>query len=639
MLKHRDIHEVLKETWGYSSFRPLQEDIINSILDGNDTLALLPTGGGKSICFQVPALSIDGLCLVISPLIALMKDQVENLNAKKIKADALFSGQSFNEQMRIIDNVVYNNTKFLYVSPERLKTDFFLLNIEKLNISLIAVDEAHCISQWGYDFRPPYLDIAEIRQYLPNVPILALTATATPRVVKDIQDKLKFKKYNVLQKSFERKNLSYLVYKEDNKLGRLLRIAKNVEGTGIVYMRNRRGTVEIAKYLKDNGVSADFYHAGLSDKVRNSKQNDWKKDKTRVIVATNAFGMGIDKPNVRFVVHIDIPNNIESYFQEVGRAGRDEKPAFGVLLYNDTDVENLNMRFRETYPDIKDIQNIYILLGKYYRLSKGDAVNETFDFDISAFSQAYNLKSSIVYNSLKILEVQEAIVLSEAFHSPSRVMVKANRTELRNYQEQHKELDVFLQMLLRMYGGLFSEYVKIDEKLLSRQLNTTENDVVEMLKFVSGHNIIDYIPSSDTPKITFPIGYIDSKAVFSDVSYYKERKRVAKEKLNYMIAYVTNSTKCRSSMLLQYFGEDNNNARCKVCDYCRNKANTTNRKLVYDEITTKVLPLLKEKTLTMEQIHSAVHEIETNDLIACFRWLIDNDIINSNEDGTYSLNV
>ncbi|MBR5719820.1 MAG: RecQ family ATP-dependent DNA helicase [Bacteroidales bacterium] len=637
MHQHTDIKEVLRTFWGYDSFRSLQEDVISSILEDRDTLALLPTGGGKSICFQVPALACDGLCLVISPLIALMKDQVAALKSRGIKADVLFSGQTFYEQTCVIDNVIYNETKFLYVSPERLKTDLFQINIEKLGISLIAVDEAHCISQWGYDFRPAYLDIADIRQYLPNVPILALTATATPKVVNDIQDKLKFKSHNVLRTSFERKNLSYLVYKEENKLGRLLRIANNVNGSGIVYMRNRKGTVEISKFLNDNNISADYYHAGLDDKIRDRKQNDWKSNKTRIIVATNAFGMGIDKPDVRFVVHLDIPDNIESYFQEVGRAGRDKLPAFGILLFNDNDLDNLQNRFEDSYPDIKTIQLIYGSLGNYYKLPVGSGENMTFDFNIFDFCRKYEFKPVIVHNALKIIENQGAITLSDAFQNPSRLIVKVGRDTLYDYQLRHPELDDFIQTLLRIYGGIFSEYGKIEETLIASRLGVDVKQVVDILKFLTKRDLVDYIPYSDSPKITFVHAVSNKKYVFSDESLYKQRKKIAHEYLDYITAYVTNTSKCRSSMLLQYFGEDNNNKRCGICDYCRKRRRDIKNSPASEEVINTICEKLRSRDATSDELCALFPDIEPHSMIDIIRWLIDYGIVRGNSDGTYHL--
>ena len=408
------IHQILKQHWGYDKFRPLQEDIILSVMENRDTMALLPTGGGKSICFQVPALAKDGLCIVISPLIALMKDQVMNLKKRGVKAAAIFSGMP-QEKIRIaIDNCLFDKEmKFLYVSPERLKTDLFRVNLKRMNISMIAVDEAHCISQWGYDFRPPYLEIAEIRQFFPDVPVLALTATATPEVVKDIQEKLKFKKENVFQKSFLRDNLTYYVVKEQDKQGRMLRIMQRYAGTGIVYVRNRRKTRETAEFLQRNGISADFYHAGLSGEERDRKQQEWMDGKTRVIVSTNAFGMGIDKPDVRFVIHIDIPDTLEGYFQEAGRGGRDLKPSIAVLLYDDSDLRDLQRNFNSSFPPLEFIQQVYKTLCNDLYIPIGSGENESYPIDLAEFAKKHQWNPVEVYNSVKLMEKTGAILLED----------------------------------------------------------------------------------------------------------------------------------------------------------------------------------------------------------------------------------
>ena len=633
------VYNVLKRYWGYDQFREMQYEIISSVLDGNDTLALLPTGGGKSLCFQVPGMVKDGLCLVVSPLIALMKDQVDNLKAKGIKAGAIYSGQTADEQQRMIDNAYYGELKFLYVSPERLRTDAFLLNIERLNVSMLAVDEAHCISQWGYDFRPAYLLIADIRRYIPNVPVLALTATATPRVVDDIQDKLLFKKKNVLKKSFERKNLSYLVYKEENKWGRLLRIANNVSGTGIVYVRSRKATVEIADFLKRNNVSADFYHAGLSERERNDKQNKWKSGECRIIASTNAFGMGIDKPDVRFVVHTDIPDNIEAYFQEVGRGGRDLKPAFGVLLYNDADIANLQDRFNVSYPDIDTVADIYEKLCNHYKLQRGQTSGAMVEFDMPKVAAALKLKYNILLNVLKILEQQEIVALSDAFENPTRIFIKVSREQLADYQNNHPESNEFLLALLRSYGGLFSDYVKINENVLANRLRQPVSAVINYLNFLKEQDIIDYQPYSDKPKITFLTDILSKDNVRVMGESYLSRKKIAQKRLNYMIAYIQNETKCRSNMLLHYFGEDRGNKLCGNCDYCRAFKERFSLNGGYEQFEEKVMNVLKTTELSMEEIISLYGDINEDTAIDFVRQLVDNDILQSTPEGKYKLRL
>jgi ATP-dependent DNA helicase RecQ len=620
--------------WGYSKFRPMQEDIIQSVLDGKDTLALLPTGGGKSLCFQVPALAMNGVCLVISPLIALMKDQVENLKAKNIKAEALYSGKSSYEQELIINNVCYNDVKFLYLSPEKLKTDIILLNLSKMNICLIAVDEAHCISQWGYDFRPPYLEIAEIRKYCPNVPVLALTATATKDVVADIQQKLCFKSENVFKKSFERKNISYIVYKEENKLGRLLRICRNIKGTGIVYMRNRRGTADIAGFLQNNGISADFYHAGLDSETRERKQNEWKSGKTKIIVATNAFGMGIDKPDVRFVVHLDIPDNLESYFQEAGRGGRDEKPAFGILLYDDNDITNLKDRFEKTYPDLSVIRSIYNSLCNFFNIAVGGGKNLYFDFSLAEFSKTYGFQPIVVYNALKMLESQGLIILSEDFNVSSKLFFKIDKEALYDFQLRNPNINPLIQCLVRTYGGLFSSFVNIDEAKIAKTLNVEAERVVDVLQHLDRLEIVEYVPRAVKPRLIFVSERIDEKNIFSSADNYLQRKNVAKKKLDYVLAYITSTSKCRSSMLLKYFDEDNN-MRCGNCDYCRKRNKLAVGNYEFDKVLEIIKPVLQVKKLTIEEIYALVPNIDQEKLISQVKWLIDNGKIVVDEDELY----
>ncbi|MDL2227487.1 RecQ family ATP-dependent DNA helicase [Bacteroidales bacterium OttesenSCG-928-K03] len=635
MKQTEDIHKILLKYWGYSNFRPLQEDIVKSILEGKDTLALLPTGGGKSICFQVPAMASEGLCLVVSPLISLMKDQVENLKKRGIKADAIYSGMSALQQDIVLNNAVYNNTKFLYVSPERLKTDLILLNIQKLNISLIAVDEAHCISQWGYDFRPQYLNIADIREYLPDVPVLALTATATKDVVEDIQDKLLFKEKNVFKKSFERKNISYLVYREDNKLGRLLRICKNTPGTGIVYMRNRRGTYEIAKYLVDNGISADYYHAGLDNHTREVKQNAWKNNKTKVIVATNAFGMGIDKPDVRFVVHLDIPDNLESYFQEAGRGGRDEKAAYAVLLFDENDIENLKEKFENNYPDIKTIKQIYNNLCNYFKIVIGTGAGHHFDFDASKFAETYNLSPIIVFNTIKILDSQGLISVSDDFNVHAKLIFKVNRDELYDFQLRYSNLNPVIQTILRTYEGTFSNYINIDEEKIAKKLNTTKDNIVNTLFYLNKMNVVDYVPIPTMPQMVFLNNRVHDSNIFSDIESYILRKNIAEKKMNFAIAFVTNTSKCRSMMLLHYFDEENNN-RCGNCDYCRERNKLKLSNYDFDQILESIKPKLKEGALSMEEIYSLIPNIDQEKIVRQISWLIDNDKIKKVDEDKYT---
>ncbi|HSN50872.1 MAG TPA: ATP-dependent DNA helicase RecQ, partial [Bacteroidales bacterium] len=496
-----NIHQILQKYWGYPAFRPLQEDIIQSVLDGNDTLALLPTGGGKSLTFQVPAMAQEGICIVISPLISLMKDQVDNLKKKGINAAAIYSGMHQDEIDIALNNSRFGHNKLLYVSPERLTTPKMRDALKRMKVNLLAVDEAHCISQWGYDFRPPYLQIAEIREFLPGVPILALTATATPQVIEDIQDKLKFRKQNLFQKSFERKNLTYFVFHEEDKRHRILKIIEKVKGAGIIYVRNRRQTKEISDFLVKNGIPATFYHAGLDTPERDKRQTAWMKEEKRVIVATNAFGMGIDKPNVRFVIHIDIADSIEAYFQEAGRAGRDEKESFAVLLYEKSNILDARHNLSSAYPEIKLIRDIYQALGNYLKIPVGSGRDSSSDFDLADFSAQYRFSPIIVYNALKFLEKEGYLILNEAIHGPSRIFIKADKESLYRFQVENASFDPFIKTLLRSYAGILTEFSSIREEELAKRSNLSKEQVIDLLGKLHKREVLDYVPRAESPRI------------------------------------------------------------------------------------------------------------------------------------------
>jgi ATP-dependent DNA helicase RecQ len=562
-----DIHQVLKQYWGYERFRPLQEEIIQAVLAGKDTLALLPTGGGKSLCFQVPALVSGGICVVVSPLIALMKDQVENLRLRGIKAEAVYSGMSYREIDRILDNCAYGDIRFLYVSPERLATDLFKVRVQKMKVNLLAVDEAHCISQWGYDFRPEYLQIAEIRPLMKDIPVLALTASATSQVVEDIQQRLLFPKLNVFRKSFERKNLHYHVRIVEDKNTKMIDVCRNVKGTGIVYVRNRRSTKELAALLGKNKISADFYHAGLTHKEREQKQNNWKQNKTRVMVCTNAFGMGIDKPDVRFVVHYEIPDGPEAYYQEAGRAGRDEKKAFAVLLYNKADKMEAELKLKNSIPKEEDIKRVYHALGAYLNIAIGSGFMQTYPFDLAQFAQRFKVAGSLAYNSLKVLEQEGFIRLSDAIHEPSRVMFTVNNAELYRFQVAHAHFDPFIRMILRLYGGMFDEYVIIHEEDIAAKLKIPATDVVKFLDQLKQYNLIEYIKQTDSPKITFVKERFDLSNLRIDRKLLRFREEVQTIRLKAVIGYAEQYAVCRSRYLLHYFDEVNT-GDCGVCDVC-----------------------------------------------------------------------
>ena len=620
------IHQILKQHWGYDQFRPLQEDIILSVMENRDTMALLPTGGGKSICFQVPALAKDGLCIVISPLIALMKDQVMNLKKRGVKAAAIFSGMP-QEKIRIaIDNCLFDKEmKFLYVSPERLKTDLFRVNLKRMNISMIAVDEAHCISQWGYDFRPPYLEIAEIRQFFPEVPVLALTATATPEVVKDIQEKLKFKKENVFQKSFLRDNLTYYVVKEQDKQGRMLRIMQRYAGTGIVYVRNRRKTRETAEFLQRNGISADFYHAGLSGEERDRKQQEWMDGKTRVIVSTNAFGMGIDKPDVRFVIHIDIPDTLEGYFQEAGRGGRDLKPSIAVLLYDDSDLRDLQRNFNSSFPPLEFIQQVYKTLCNDLYIPIGSGENESYPIDLAEFAKKHQWSPVEVYNSVKLMEKTGAILLEDDKYVPPQLMIPLSREDFDQLQkrESYRKEETFMQLILRSYSGVFSRYVTIDEEELARRAGCTRRQVVAKLHQLHDLGYIDYQPGTSLPQLLFVRPRVEEKRLFYDRKVYTQRKAVAAKRLESVQHYVTTDSTCRSRLLLAYFGETERPA-CGKCDVCLKKAKEQFTKEEFLQISEAVLSIYDECEDIKEVVERLCTRFDEEKIVSVTRWLIDN---------------
>ncbi len=518
------LHQILLKYWGFSSFRPLQEDIIQSVLEGKDTLALLPTGGGKSLCYQVPALAREGLCLVISPLISLMKDQVDTLKKRGIKAVAIHSGMHPDEIDIALDNSKYGDVKLLYISPERLSTLKMRESLRHISVNLLAVDEAHCISQWGYDFRPPYLRIAEIRQLIPDVPVLALTATATQGVVKDIQKKLGFKTENVFQKSFERKNLTYLVIKEEDKMKRLLKIIAKVNGSGIVYVRSRRQTKEIAELLLKNKIKANYYHAGLDRKTRVQRQSDWMNEEIRIIVATNAFGMGIDKPNVRLVIHLDLPDCLEAYFQEAGRAGRDEKQAYAVLLFENADILDARHNLLISFPEPNVIKNIYQALGNYYQLPVGAGKDLQFEFDLFSFSDKNKFNSIITFNALKFLEKEGYLILTEALHNPSRLFIKTDKESLYRFQVANEFYDHFIKIILRSYTGIFTEFVKINETELAQRTKLSTEEIKMHLNRLQKLQILDYIPQTEKPLLIFTRERLDVKDIRISQENYNDRK-------------------------------------------------------------------------------------------------------------------
>ncbi len=567
MSEHLDI---LQQYWGYDSFRGIQEEIITSICDGHDTLGLMPTGGGKSICFQVPALMMDGICLVITPLIALMKDQVEQLRRRGIKAAAVYSGMMRNDIVQTFDNCILGDYKFLYLSPERLATPLFLEKLIRMRrVSMITVDEAHCVSQWGYDFRPSYLDIAKIRHVIPyHVPVLALTATATPEVVKDIQDKLEFPEYRAYSMSFERKNLIYVVRKTQDKMSEILRILNGVtQGSAIVYTRSRRATSEIARYLLDNGMTADSYHAGLTSAEKDLRQANWTKGRNRVMVATNAFGMGIDKPDVRVVVHYNIPDSLEAYFQEAGRAGRDGLASYAVLLVQKGDDYLLRRRIPETYPEEDYIRQTYENMCCFLQVGEGEAEGRTFDFPLEKFCRQFRQFALHTDSSLKLLTNARYIEYREQQEFKSRVKIILRRDALYRLDDKKTDQDSVLQAILRAYTGVFADYVSIEEMLISHITGLSPDKVYHILKEMARNRIIDYIPHRSVPTITFTRGRVDTERVFLSDAVYKDRIADYTKRIEKVITYAFSEECCRSRQLLEYFGEEGV-TDCGQCDVC-----------------------------------------------------------------------
>jgi len=591
--------QVLKQYWGYDQFRPLQLDIIQSVLAGKDTLALMPTGGGKSVCFQVPALCRPGVCIVISPLIALMKDQVHNLKKVGVPTAAIYSGMSPREIDITLDNCVHGNVKLLYLSPERIQTSLAIERIKRMNVNLIAIDEAHCISQWGYDFRPSYLKIAEIRPHHPNVPILALTATATPKVVLDIQEKLAFRKSLVLQKSFYRSNLAYVVVKEAHKRNKLLEVLKAIPGTGIVYVNSRKMTKDVARYLISQGISADYYHAGLDKTERSQKQEAWIESKTRIMVATNAFGMGIDHPKVRVVAHIHPSPSLEAYFQEAGRGGRDGEKAYAILLYDDKDIPALEEKLEKSFPPISEIKKVYLALGSYFQIAVGSE-GKSFDFDISAFCEYYKLNLFNVYSALKILEECNYLYLTEAVFQPSTLLIKVSREKLYEYLLQNGQMSDLLRTLLRMYQGIQDQAVSIDEYKLSKILKVSKETLINQLMYLNSNGLIDYTPSKDQPQVGFVEGRVSADVLYIDPVWYLGRKKWRQNMLEGVKRYLLQK-ECRSILLLDYFGESSKQA-CGICDVCLYRARKAKWSEELPGITDKIKDLLGQGPISMESI-------------------------------------
>ena len=614
--------EILKQYWGYDSFRDLQEEIITSIGEGKDTLGLMPTGGGKSITFQVPALAQEGICIVITPLIALMKDQVQNLRKREIKALAIYSGMTRQEILTALENCIFGNYKFLYISPERLDTEIFRTKLRSMKVSMITVDESHCISQWGYDFRPAYLKIAEIRELLPEVPVLALTATATPEVVTDIQTRLKFREGNVFRMSFERKNLAYIVRKTDNKTKEIPYILQRISGSAIIYVRNRRRTKEITELLMNEGITADFYHAGLDNAVKDLRQKRWQSGEVRVMVATNAFGMGIDKPDVRIVLHLDLPDSPEAYFQEAGRAGRDGEKAYAVILYSKSDKTTLHKRVVDTFPDKEYILNVYEHLQYYYQMAMGDGFQCIREFNLEEFCRKFKYFPVPVDSALKILTQAGYLEYTDEQDNSSRILFTIRRDELYKLREMGKEAEALIQSILRSYTGVFTDYAYISEESLAIRTGLTRQQIYNILVTLTKRRIVDYIPRKKTPYIIYTRERLELRFLHIPPSVYEERKARYEARIKAMEEYVTTENICRSRMLLRYFGEKNEH-NCGQCDVCLSKRATDNlSEKSYEEVKRQILNLLSHSPLTPAETADQI-KAEKEDIGQVIRYLLD----------------
>ena len=630
-----EYRKILKDYWGYDNFRGIQEDIIQSIGSGRDTLGLMPTGGGKSITFQVPAMAKDGLCIVITPLIALMKDQVRNLRDRGIKAIAIYSGMTREEIIIALENCIFGNYKFLYISPERLDTEIFRIKLRSMKVSMITVDESHCISQWGYDFRPAYLKISEIRNLLPGVPVLALTATATPEVVKDIQQRLAFKEENVFRMSFERKNLAYIVRKTESKQEELLHILKHVDGSAIVYAHNRKRTKEYAQLLNENGITATFYHAGLNNETKDQRQKSWVKGETRVMVATNAFGMGIDKPDVRLVVHVDIPDSPEAYFQEAGRGGRDGKKAYAVLLYARSDKATLKKRITDTFPEKDYIRTVYEHLNYYYQMAMGDGLGCTREFNIDEFCRNFKHFPIQVDSALKILTRAGYLEYTDEQDNNSRLMFTLTKEELYRIHETSPETEKLINIILRSYTGVFTEYAYINEETLSLRTGMTRQQVYDTLISLTRRRILHYIPGKKTPYIIYTRERQEADRLIFTKEVYEDRKESFIRRIEAMTEYAETEDKCRSRMLLLYFGEKNEH-NCGQCDVCLSSHSSGIRQGVFDEISRAIEEALKEKDMTTSALMEKLESYDKENVTKVLSYLLAEEIIHQ-KNGMLSL--
>lgn len=616
--------DILKQYWGYAQFRSPQDKIIDAVLNKQDAVAILPTGGGKSICFQVPALMVDGICLVITPLIALMQDQVKQLKQRGIAAVAVHAGMHHREIDITFDNCIYGQQKFLYLSPERLQTDLFKERVKKMKVNLVAIDEAHCISQWGYDFRPPYLKIAALREIHPEVPFIALTASATAHVKADIIDKLQLKQPAVFQKSFARDNLSLVVRKSELKEKKLLEVLRKVAGPAIVYVRSRKATVVLATFLKKNSISATYYHAGLTHVERTTRQEEWITNRCRVMVATNAFGMGIDKADVRVVVHMDLPENLEAYYQEAGRAGRDGKRSYAAILYHDSDLDSLKLKVEQAQPALEALKNTYQALANFFHVALGSSQGESFDFELEVFCKKLNLKSTEVYPALKKLEEFGLIEFNESFYRPSVLHFSFDNKKLYEFQVAHARFDPLIKALLRLYGGeLYSDFTTISETQIAQMMRLTVGAVKLELEQLHNLQVLVYEPVNDSPKITFVTARQDAAKLPIDVKEFERRRTLHLDKMEAMLTYTAQTHRCRMQLIQQYFDErtDVNCGRCDVCIGKRKKENTA----LFKDYEQQVNYLLTQKPMTVDELELAVDPAEKEVFIEVIREMVDSE--------------
>lgn len=631
MPKSSDIYQILDKYWGFKQFRPLQEDIIKSVLEGRDTLGLMPTGGGKSLTFQIPTLAMEGIAIVVTPIISLMKDQVDNLISRRIKATYLHAGLSVTENRKVMEKCLNGNYKFLYVSPERLENKNFIDRIKRLNVCLIVVDEAHCISQWGYDFRPSFLNIAKLRKVFPSAPVLALTATATAVVVDDIQDKLEFKAHNVFKKSFVRSNISYVVRKTTEKVSELIHIMKSVPGSGIVYVRSRKRTKIISDELKRNGISADYYHAGLNIEEKEDKQNKWKNDEIRVIVATNAFGMGIDKPDVRLVVHVDVPNSLEEYYQEAGRAGRDGKRAYAVMLVMQTDKALLKRHISEAFPEKDFIKKVYERTGNFLEVAVGEGYGQMLDFNFNLFCRTFNLPVLPTHNALRILSQAGYIEFIEEIETQSRVMILANKEQLYNIPTVTPRADEVLQAILRTYSGLFADYVFINEDVISYRYNLPQSTIYDALIELTKLHILHYIPRKRTPYVIYTTSREEPQYLRIPKVIYEDLRRRMEQRVDAVLTYCYDDKICREKYLVEYFGEQAAH-RCGHCDTCIELRKRENHSA--QDVQEGILYMTQIRPRTLKELVATL-SFPKDEVIDMVSFLVDEGFIKHLDNDTY----